>query len=92
MFSSLELTCTCRTVNRKLGTNLDPVYVKVPIPVCATRVLADVTKAKRLLHWEPNVTVEQCVDKVIENGRRELRTTALSKAQKYALHIKPKEV
>lgn len=79
-------------INRKLGTNLDPIYVKVPIPVYAASVLTDATKAKRLLHWEPNVTVEEGVGKVIENARRELRNTALSKAQKYALHIKPKGV
>lgn len=81
-----------RIINKRLGTNLDPVYVKVPIPIYATSVLTDVTKAKQLLHWEPNVAVEEGVGKIIENARRELRATALSKAQKYALHIKPREV
>ncbi|MBN1871812.1 MAG: NAD-dependent epimerase/dehydratase family protein [Candidatus Omnitrophica bacterium] len=53
-------------INDRLGTSLEPIYVPVPINIYALRLLADVTKQKKVLGFDPRITVKDGIAKTIE--------------------------
>ena len=57
-------------INKILKTNLQPVYVKVPIVIYAQRLLADMTKIQRELGFRPRISVEEGTRRIIEHARK----------------------
>ncbi len=55
-----------KLLNEKLGKSIEPEYVENPIENYVDRTLADISKAKKLLDYEPSVTLEEGVEKMIE--------------------------
>ncbi len=53
-------------LNEKLEKSIEPEYVENPIENYVDRTLADISKAKRLLDYQPNVTLEEGVEEMIE--------------------------
>lgn len=56
-------------LNEKLGKSIEPKYVENPIENYVHRTLADLTKAKSLLNYEPSVELEEGVERMIERNR-----------------------
>lgn len=56
-------------LNEKLGKSIEPEYVKNPIENYVDRTLADISKAEKLLDYEPSVTLEEGVEEMIEREK-----------------------
>jgi len=52
-----------QTLNRKLGKNIEPIHG--PTVVESRSTLADISKAKETLDWEPRVTFEEGLERMI---------------------------
>ncbi|KXB05528.1 nucleoside-diphosphate sugar epimerase [candidate division MSBL1 archaeon SCGC-AAA382A13] len=55
-------------LNKKLNKTIEPKYVENPIENYVSRTLADLTKAKKLLDYEPKVELEEGIEKIIKNN------------------------
>ncbi|KXB08086.1 nucleoside-diphosphate sugar epimerase [candidate division MSBL1 archaeon SCGC-AAA382N08] len=53
-------------LNEKLGKSIEPKYVENPIDNYVARTLADLTKARELLDYEPSVELEEGIERKIE--------------------------
>lgn len=53
-------------LNQGLGESIRPKYIENPIDNYVYRTQADLTKAKSLLDYEPSVSLEQGIEKLIE--------------------------
>lgn len=62
-----------RLINRVLGTNVQPRYVKNPIKNYVYRTCADTTKAQKLLGWKPEVDLETGIKITAEYYKRLLQ-------------------
>ncbi|KXB03438.1 nucleoside-diphosphate sugar epimerase, partial [candidate division MSBL1 archaeon SCGC-AAA261G05] len=54
-------------LNQALGKSIEPKYVENPIKNYVYHTQADITKAKKLLGYEPNVTLEEGIKKLVES-------------------------
>ncbi|MCD6247934.1 MAG: NAD-dependent epimerase/dehydratase family protein [Hadesarchaea archaeon] len=55
-------------LNRSLGKSIEPKYVENPIKNYVRETLADITKAKELLGYEPSVKLEEGIKLLIEES------------------------
>lgn len=53
-------------LNEKLGKSIEPEYIENPIENYVYRTRADLTKAKKLLDYEPSVSLEEGINRMIE--------------------------
>ncbi len=53
-------------LNEKLGKSIDPEYQENPIKNYVERTLADISKAKKLLDYEPTISLEEGIERMIE--------------------------
>src|SRR3989338_2190146 len=68
-----------RIINEQLETDLQPIYIPVPINIYAHRLLADVTKQETVLGFRPQITIQEGIAKTIEYARQLIeRQTKLS--------------
>jgi nucleoside-diphosphate-sugar epimerase len=56
-------------LNGMLGTDLEPEHVDIPISVYARRLLADTTHARSSLSFEPQVSVQDGIGRIVEHVR-----------------------
>lgn len=56
-------------INDVLGKSIEPEYVENPIDNYVPRTKADLTKAKRLLDYEPTISLEEGVERMVENSK-----------------------
>ncbi len=54
-------------LNEKLGKSIEPEHVENPIENYVSRTLADISKAKKLLDYEPTVELEEGIEMKIES-------------------------
>ncbi|KXB04776.1 nucleoside-diphosphate sugar epimerase [candidate division MSBL1 archaeon SCGC-AAA261O19] len=54
-------------LNQELGKSIGPKYVENPIKNYVYHTQADITKAKKLLDYEPNVTLEEGIKKLVKS-------------------------
>jgi nucleoside-diphosphate-sugar epimerase len=66
----ISLNELLRTMNRIVGTSIDPIYA-APREGDVRDSQADITKAKRLLGYEPTVSLEEGLKKTLEWCRSE---------------------
>lgn len=53
-------------LNKKLGKSIEPEYVENPIENYVSRTLADISKAEKLLDYEPSVKLEEGIEMMIQ--------------------------
>ena len=74
-------------INEELDTNLDPIYVPVPIKIYANRLLADISQMKQALDFSPLVSVREGIKKVLNFARDQIDSSNLEKNQHYYLTL-----
>lgn len=58
-----------RLINKKLGRDLKPRYVPIPIDIYARRLLADTKRAEKVLGFKPKINLEMGIDRVVKSSR-----------------------
>lgn len=53
-------------LNKKLGTNIKPKYVKNPLKNYVQATLSDISKIKKEVGWRPKVSFEEGIDRIAE--------------------------
>lgn len=53
-------------LNKKLGTSIKPKYVQNPLKNYVRSTLSDISKIKEEIGWQPKVSFEEGVDKIVE--------------------------
>ena len=54
-------------LNRELGKSIEPEYVENPIKNYVSETLADISKARKLLGYEPSVSLEEGIRRLIKS-------------------------
>ena len=57
-------------LNRALGKSIEPEYTENPIKNYVSETQADITKARKLLGYEPSVELEDGIEMLIENEKK----------------------
>lgn len=55
-----------KIINEKLGKSIEPEYIQNPIENYVYRTLADISKARNLLDYEPSIDLEEGVERKME--------------------------
>jgi len=74
-------------INQELQTDLEPIYVPVPIKIYAERLWADMTTAKKVLGFEPKISIREGIKRVINFSRSLPNSLELSEMQHYYLTL-----
>ncbi len=53
-------------LNKKLGKSIEPEHVENPIENYVDRTLADISKAEKLLDYDPSINLEEGIEEMIE--------------------------
>lgn len=71
-------------INKYLGSNLEPIFVDVPISIYAYRLLADTSRAEERLGFRAEIELQEGIRRVIEASKEALeQNRGLGRMQKY---------
>lgn len=74
-------------INQETGKNLSPIYVPVPIKIYAHRLWADMARAKKVLGFEPQISLREGIKRVLDFTRQLKDSEQLTHMQHYYLNL-----
>lgn len=79
-------------INKRLGTNLKPKYVPVPIKIYAHRLWADMSITEKVLGFKPKISLQEGIERVIDFTRELKNPHELGEMQNYYLSLENQSI